>query len=184
MSQNRPLPGLKQSDISLAYALLRIVVGINYFNHGFTRIGNIPGFMDAMVGAMKGAWMPEFLVRINAALVPPVELIVGLLLILGLFTRGALIATFILMMVLMYGVTIVQNWDAATSQLIYNVILALLLAGVGYNRFSLDQVIWGKRNESASSAAAGPIDNMMGFARRFRRANRRPRQKYSPASRP
>ena len=45
--------GLKTRDIVAAYTLLRIVVGINYFNHGATRIFNIPGFMDAMVSTMQ-----------------------------------------------------------------------------------------------------------------------------------
>lgn len=147
MKSNHAFSGLGQNDIVLAYTLLRIIMGINYFNHGFTRIGNIPGFMDSMVAAMEGAWMPELLVRINAALVPPTELVIGLLLILGLFTRGALIASLILMAMLMYGVTVVQNWDAATTQLIYDVILFILLAGVGYNRISLDRVFHKKREE-------------------------------------
>lgn len=139
----RPLAwGLRAADISLAYGLLRIVVGINYFNHGFTRLGNIPGFMDSMVSAMEGAWMPEPLVRLTAFLVSPVEFIAGLFLILGLFTRATLVVLFGLMAILMYGVTVVQNWDGASSQLIYNIVLFILLAGVGYNRWALDQVLF------------------------------------------
>ncbi|MEM8676951.1 MAG: DoxX family protein [Cyanobacteria bacterium P01_G01_bin.67] len=137
---------LKTRDIVAAYTLLRIVVGINYFNHGATRIFNVPGFMDAMVNTMQASWIPEFLVRINAALVPPVELIVGALMIFGLFTRGALIACFILMAVLMYGITIIQNWDTAGSQLIYNIVLFILLAGVNFDRISVDAWLKNKRN--------------------------------------
>ncbi|MEL6910342.1 MAG: DoxX family protein [Cyanobacteria bacterium J06631_6] len=138
MLGNKPQQDLKQRDIVAAYTLLRIVIGINYFNHGATRIFNIPGFMDSMVTTMQSSWIPEFLVRINAALVPPVELIVGALIILGLFTRSALLACFILMAILMYGVTIIQNWDAASSQLIYNIVLFILLAGLGFNHISVD----------------------------------------------
>ncbi len=135
---NKIHPSLKTRDIVAAYTLLRIVVGINYFNHGATRIFNIPGFMDAMVNIMQDSWIPEFLVRINAALVPPVELIVGALITIGLFTRASLIVCFVLMAVLMYGVTIIQNWDTASSQLIYNIVLFILLAGVGFNHISVD----------------------------------------------
>ncbi|MEM8808071.1 MAG: DoxX family protein [Cyanobacteria bacterium P01_G01_bin.38] len=153
MNQFHPAPRLKAADISLAYALLRIIMGINYFNHGATRLGNLPGFADAMVGAMEGAWMPEFLVRITALLVSPIELIFGLFLILGLFTRISLIITFVLMAVLMYGVTIVQNWDTASSQLIYNLALFILLAGVGYNRFALDNILFKGDHTQPSSAS-------------------------------
>ncbi|MDB9312114.1 DoxX family protein [Spirulina sp. CS-785/01] len=176
MNSDRIKVGLRSSDIVWAYTLLRIIMGVNYFNHGFTRMGNIPGFMDAMVGAMEGAWMPEWLVRMNAALVPPVELIVGFLLIFGLFTRYALIAGLILMIVLMYGVTIVQNWDTAGGQLIYDLILFLLLAGLGFNKVSLDEKFWG--NKSSHSSEDSP-EGIMQFVRRklFKR-----RRKYHPSS--
>jgi thiosulfate dehydrogenase [quinone] large subunit len=180
MNSNHTFHGPRQRDIVLAYTLLRIIVGINYFNHGFTRLGNLPGFMDSMVSAMKAAWMPEFLVRINAALVPPTELIIGVLLILGLFTRGALIAALILMTILMYGVTIVQNWDTAGSQLVYDLILAILLASVGYNRISLDQMIFGKKEESSVPSEKRPVGGVMRFVRRI---VKRPRRGYHSASR-
>ena len=144
--QDRANPSLRTRDLVAAYTLLRIVVGINYFNHGATRIFDIPGFIDSMVGTMQSSWIPEFLVRINAGLVPPVELIVGALITIGLFTRGALIACFILMAVLMYGITIVQNWNGASSQLIYNIVLFILLAGLNFNHISVDA--WLKSDRS------------------------------------
>ncbi len=116
-------------------------MGVNYFNHGITRIHAIPEFTDSMVKAMAGAWMPEALVRMTATCVPPVELVFGLFLIAGLFTRLSLMVLFLLMVVLMYGVTIVQNWDVASSQLIYNIVLFILLAGLGYNQVSVDTII-------------------------------------------
>ena len=137
--------GLKARDLVAAYTLLRIVVGINYFNHGFTRIFNISGFIDSMVTTMQDSWIPEFLVRINAALVPPVELSVGILITIGLFTRSALIACFVLMAVLMYGVTIIQNWDGASGQLIYNIVLFILLAEVSFNGISIDAWLRNKK---------------------------------------
>ena len=54
-SQNKANPSLKTRDIVAAYTLLRIVVGINYFNHGATRIFNIPGFIDSMVDTMQSS---------------------------------------------------------------------------------------------------------------------------------
>lgn len=148
MFNSHQQPALKIADISSAYLLLRLVVGVNYFNHGFTRIHAIPGFADSMVKAMEGAWMPDALVRITAYFVSPVELICGLLLIVGLGTRMTLVTLFVLMAVLMYGVTIVQNWDAASSQLIYNIVLFILLAGAEYNQFSIDAIMSGRQRRS------------------------------------
>ena len=147
--KNQTSLSLKTRDLVAAYTLLRIVVGINYFNHGATRIFNIPGFMDSMVSTMQDSWIPVFLVRINSALVPPVELIVGALITVGFFTRSALIACFILMAVLMYGITIIQNWDGASGQLTYNIVLFILLAGLSFNRISVDGWLRNKRDRSS-----------------------------------
>ena len=132
---------LRRRDIILAYTFLRIVLGVNFFNHGFTRMGNIPGFAQSMVDLFNNTFVPEVLVRVPAMAVPIVELIGGALVTLGLATQAALITLFGLMIVLMYGVTLIQNWDAAGSQLIYCLVLFILIASNSFNTFSLDRVI-------------------------------------------
>lgn len=97
--------GLKPKDLALAYLFLHLLLGVNFFNHGFTRIGNIPGFVEETVKTLDGSYFPETLVRINAFLVPIAELAVGILITLGLATRLALVITFALMVMLMMGVT-------------------------------------------------------------------------------
>lgn len=180
MNGSQSAYGLRASDIAWAYVLLRIVVGINYFNHGFTRMGNLPGFMDAMAGAMAGAWMPEPLVRLTAFLVSPVELVFGLFLILGLFTRISLIVLFVLMAVLMYGVTIVQNWDSASNQLIYNIVLFILLAGAGYNRLALDNVFFKRDRRQPELTPDTPVvKGMRSLRGRFNQSNRRHKRRIS-----
>lgn len=129
---------LNRSDVAIAYLLLRLLIGVNFLNHGLTRIGNIPGFVESMVKAMESSYFPEPLVRINAFLVPVVELIVGVLIILGWQTRIALMITSSLMVILMLGVTSVQNWPVAGDQLVYGVILFILLAGRCFNTVSVD----------------------------------------------
>ena len=132
---------LRRRDIILAYTFLRIVLGVNFFNHGFTRLGDIPGFAGSMVDMFQDTFVPEVLVRVPAMLVPIVELIGGALVTLGLITQAALVTLFGLMIVLMYGVTLIQNWDAAGSQLIYCLVLFILIAGNSFNTYSLDRLI-------------------------------------------
>ncbi|MBH8556049.1 DoxX family protein [Nostocaceae cyanobacterium CENA357] len=150
MTENKTYIGLKQKDIAIAYLLLRILIGVNYFNHGFTRIFNIPGFVEDTVKQLENSYFPEFLVRINSYLVPPVELIVGVSITVGLATRSALVATFILMIILKMGVTSVQNWGAATSMLSYGIVLFILLAANSFNIYSIDHLI-NKRQTSTNS---------------------------------
>lgn len=142
--------GLKSKDLALAHLGLRLLLGVNFFNHGFTRISNIPGFVEETVKTLEGSYFPEPLVRINAFLVPIIELAVGVLITLGLATRLALMVTFALMVMLMMGVTSVQNWQAAGSQLVYGIVLFILLATCQYNRFSLDS-LWRKQNKAKTS---------------------------------
>lgn len=138
MAEHRNNFGLKLKDIALAYLLLRLLMGVNFFNHGFTRIGNIPGFAEDTVKELANSYFPEFLVRINAYIVPPIELAVGALITLGLLTRPALIVTSALMVMLMMGVTSVQNWQTATAQVTYGLALFILLAGSGFDIYSID----------------------------------------------
>jgi thiosulfate dehydrogenase [quinone] large subunit len=141
MTETRTSIRFRERDIATAYALLRIVVGVNYFNHGFTRLGDIPGFVNSMVEKFQGSFIPETLVRVGAIPVSPIEFVVGLLIAIGLFTRGALIVCFALMIMLMYGVTAIQEWDTATSQLIYCIVLFILLAGNSFNTFAVDSFL-------------------------------------------
>lgn len=129
---------LRNSDIVLAYTFLRIVYGINMFVHGLVRLPNISGFVESQVGLYKEIAIPPLLIAGPAYLIPIVEFAVGLLLILGLQTRKALIANFLLMMTLMFGTCLLQKWDTAGSQLIYNLVLFILLAGCSFNLISVD----------------------------------------------
>lgn len=165
MTASRTYAGLKVGDVAIAYLLLRILIGVNYFNHGFTRIFNIPGFVEDTVKTLEGSYFPEFLVRINSFLVPPVELIVGILITIGLFTRSSLIATFILMIILKLGVTSIQNWGAATSMISYGLVLFILLAGAGFNTYSLDQ--WLSRNRKSATLDDQTKPGMFSFATHF-----------------
>jgi thiosulfate dehydrogenase [quinone] large subunit len=113
-----------------AYFLLRLLAGLDFFGHGLARIftGNhLSGFADGMVKSMASAPLPPALVHISGYAIPIIELLIGTLLLLGLFTRFALTLALLLMMVLMFGVTMKQDWDAASTQLIYGAILASLL---------------------------------------------------------
>jgi thiosulfate dehydrogenase [quinone] large subunit len=169
MTQANTSISLRRNDVVLAYTFLRVILGVNFFNHGFTRIGNIPGFVNGMVETFQDTFIPPFLVQINAFLVSPVELVFGLLLAIGLLTRLSLVVLLGLMFVLMYGVTLLQNWDAATSQLIYDALLCTLLAGLTFNDFSVDRWRQGRAAQEPVLESSGVLRFMPGFLRGRRR---------------
>ena len=129
-----------QADRHLAYALLRATMGINFLGHGFIRLlhGNA-AFAQNMVKQMAETPLPAWFVYPFGWTLPLIELTLGLLLLIGVFTRQALIAGALLMMALMVGVTLRQDWNTAGSQLLYSLIFsALLFARARYDRSWLD----------------------------------------------
>ena len=130
------------ADKQIAYALLRIVFGVNIFLHGVSRlVGGHTAFLAYLSQQMAKAPLPKGILPPFAAVLPWAEATVGLLLLLGLFTRFALVAGSLVMIVLMAGITLAQGWDVAGIQLIYCFIYFLLLTHRGRNFYSLDTLI-------------------------------------------
>jgi len=131
------------TDERIAYALLRFVFGLNICFHGVSRLlGDHQAFLSYLTKSMASAVLiPKASIPVVAAVLPWVESVVGLLLLLGLFTRIALIAGFLDMILLMAGITLAQNWDVAGIQLIYCLIYFVLLAWLDRNYFSFDTLV-------------------------------------------
>jgi thiosulfate dehydrogenase [quinone] large subunit len=130
------------TDRRIAYALLRIVFGVNIFFHGLSRLlGDHAAFLAYLSQQMAKAPLPKSILPPFAAALPWTEAAIGLLLLLGLFTPFALVAGSLEMIVLMAGITLAQNWDVAGIQLIYCAIYFVLLTHRGRNFYSLDTLI-------------------------------------------
>jgi thiosulfate dehydrogenase [quinone] large subunit len=115
-----------------AYLLLRLLTGINFFMHGFARIftgTHLAGFAQGMVKSMAATPLPPALTLATGYVIPCIELAVGALLLLGIFTRATLVLAFFLLFLLMFGITLKQDWATAGGQLVYGIVLALLLFG-------------------------------------------------------
>ena len=113
-----------------AYVLFRLLFGLDVFGHGFARIftgSHLTGFAQGMVKNMASTPLPASLTLATGYVVPCVELLIGSLLLLGLFTRFALTIAFLLMFVLMFGITLKQDWNIAMQQLMYGLVLFVLL---------------------------------------------------------
>jgi len=113
-----------------AYLLLRLFTGLDFFMHGFARIftgSHLGGFAESMARSMATTPLPARLLLATGYAIPCVELFLGTLLLLGLWTRAALMLAFLLMFVLLFGVTLKQDWTTAGTQLVYAAVLFALL---------------------------------------------------------
>lgn len=130
---------LESSDQRLAYALLRIVVGLNLLMHGISRmLAGSGAFAAHMVGQFAHAPLPVWSVWSFGMVLPAIEALLGLLLLVGLRTRAALVAASLLIMVLTFGTSLLQNWAVAGLQLSYALIYSILLFLLRYNGWSVD----------------------------------------------
>jgi thiosulfate dehydrogenase (quinone) large subunit len=130
---------MRINDKSLAYALLRIALGVNFAGHGLIRIYNGVGFFAASTAEhLAKSPLPHSLTFGFSYAIPFLEAILGLTLILGVFTRIALVCGALFMMALTIGVTSNQQWDIASQQLLYSIAFFLLLYLIEHNTLALD----------------------------------------------
>jgi len=134
------------SDAVIAYAILRLSFGANIMLHGLSRLLAGPsGFLNYLNHYFEHApLIPKGFLPVFGAVLPPVETVLGLLLLLGLFTRFALIAGGLVMAALVFGTNLAQDWSVAGLQLIYCFLYYYLLAHRSEkNLWSLDR--WVRR---------------------------------------
>tara|TARA_Y100001001_G_C8006781_1_gene308304 strand:+ start:509 stop:946 length:438 start_codon:yes stop_codon:yes gene_type:complete len=123
------------------FLVLRLGVGMSMFGHGLVRLPKLSAFASWMSGSFQQTMLPEPLVHFFGLLLPIMEFSLGLLLLIGLFTRQAASIGALLMLILLFGTCMLENWEAIPSQMIHLLFLALLLQFVDRNSFSLDNSI-------------------------------------------
>lgn len=126
---------------ALVFLLLRVGIGISMFGHGLVRLPKLNAFSQWMVGSFAKSMLPAELVRPFSMVLPFAELIIGFLLLIGLFTEPALISGAVLVLLLLFGTAMVENWEAIPSQLIHLVFFAVLLQFIASNSWSLDKIL-------------------------------------------
>ena len=130
-----------RGDPELAYALLRIIFGTNILLHGVSRLmAGHAAFFAYISKQMASAPLPSWILPAFTYALPWIEAVVGLLILTGLFTRNALIAGGVMMLILQVGVCLAQEWQVASDQLIYVAIYCALIGFVARNRWSLDDL--------------------------------------------
>jgi thiosulfate dehydrogenase [quinone] large subunit len=130
----------RPDDSSLAYALLRITLGLNIFMHGTSRLlAGITNFVSSMIKIFQNTVLPTAVIVPFGYALPWLEAALGLLIIIGFRTREALVAGALLMLGLTFGTALRQDWSVAGTQLLYSVVYAALIAALRYNSLSVDQ---------------------------------------------
>lgn len=133
-------------DQRIAYALLRLILGLNICLHGVSRLTAGAGtFAGKLVTQFAHSPLPAWSVYSFGITLPWVEAALGLLLFVGFRTRGALIGGSLLILVLTFGSALIQDWNAAGTQLTYGLVYAVLLFLRRYNAWALDDLLLSAR---------------------------------------
>jgi thiosulfate dehydrogenase [quinone] large subunit len=133
-------------DRQLAYAILRVTLGVNMLMHGGVRIlGGLNAFAIWMVGQFAQTPLPAGFVRAFALPLPFIEVTIGLLLLLGVATRWALAAGGLMMVPLVFGSSLRSDWNTVMLQMVYAVIYYLLLTRRGDDAFTVGSLFGSRR---------------------------------------
>lgn len=123
-----------------AFLLLRFATAASVLGHGLVRLPKLSAFSNWLVNSFEKSMLPRILVVPFSYVLPLAEFTVGLLLLTGLFTIPVLIAGSIIMIVLIFGTAMIENWEALPSQLIHVAFYAMLLQFSQYNDWALDNL--------------------------------------------
>ena len=144
MDEQGQMPEKRSSglDSALGYAILRLALGLDCFFHSVTRWAHVRQFAQKLEGQFSGTPLPSWIVRWFATAVTVWEPIVGILLLIGVRTRDAVVAGGLLIAALVFGSALLGNFTALAEQLIYAVIFFILLLFRGkLDQWSVDHFI-------------------------------------------
>lgn len=124
-----------------SFLLLRLAIAISMFGHGLVRLPKLTTFSNWMVGSFENSMLPKIIVTPFSYILPIAEFAIGLFLLLGIFTKPSLVAGAVVMLILLFGTSMIENWEAIPSQLIHIAFFALLLLFADYNSWAIDTLI-------------------------------------------
>jgi thiosulfate dehydrogenase [quinone] large subunit len=127
-------------DLQLAYSAFRITLGMNIFFHGAMRLfTGLDAWATMEAGLFtKQTLLPMWSVIAFLHVLPFVEVVLGILTFLGLFTRWALIAGSVMILLLVFGNDVRQDWNTVGNNMHYVLYYVGLIAALRYNAFALD----------------------------------------------
>jgi thiosulfate dehydrogenase (quinone) large subunit len=131
----------KFSPQVIGYTLLRLAMGMSMLIHGLGRLPKYSAFVDATVKQFAHSPLPALAVMAFARITPPVEIVIGLLVFFGFGTWLGLAAGGLWMVLLVFGSTLIENYNIVAIQLLYSLIFCYLLQHLDQNELSMDSLI-------------------------------------------
>lgn len=125
----------------ICYLVARCLMGLNLLMHGAVRLPKLEAWSTGTAEIFAHTFLPPRLVLLTAILIPCVETLVGICLVLGLFTRFGIVLGWLLIFTLMFGSSILEEWNNVFTQNLYGLYLVGLYVFLKRNYYSLDHLM-------------------------------------------
>src|SRR5262249_58448274 len=112
--------------------------------HAVRALWHLPESVERVRGMSAPLRLPAWMVAPSAWLTPPVEVALGTLTVLGVWTRLVIAASGVWMIALLAGSNVLERPDLVLPGLIYLVVYFLLLQFAELNVVSLDRAVRGQ----------------------------------------
>jgi len=131
---------------ALGYFILRLSLGVDMLMHYVVRTWGISqDFVPVTEKMFVGNLLPMSWVHYFLTYLPYLEGVLGVLLLLGLWSRWALTVEGLLVTVLLFGTALRSDWTVVSHQMIYLLFVFILLAVEDYDYFSVDALLARRR---------------------------------------
>ncbi|WP_179343536.1 DoxX family protein [Winogradskyella ursingii] len=127
----------KTTNYETAYLLLRLTMGVNFLTHGLVRFPKLEGFRNGVSKSFNNTFLPDILVSSWATVLPFIEFIIGLFLILGIYTYRISIAGSIIIIALIFGSCLIEEWSNVGLQMVYAIFFSILISQIQFNKLKL-----------------------------------------------
>ncbi|RWX03582.1 DoxX family protein [Flavobacterium cerinum] len=124
-----------------SFLIIRLAVGVSMLGHGLVRLPKLTAFSEWMIDSFRNSMLPQQIVMPFSYVLPVAEFTIGIMLILGLFIKRVGLAGGFVMVLLVFGSCLTENWEAVPSQLIHAAFFAVLIHFIRNNSFALDNLI-------------------------------------------
>lgn len=123
------------------FLLLRLAIAISMLGHGLVRVPKLQVFSQWMMASFEKSMLPKVLTLPFSYILPIAELIIGVLLLTGLFTRTVSVIGAVVMLMLIFGTAMIEHWDAIPVQMIHLLFFAALIQFAQSNTWALDNLL-------------------------------------------
>jgi len=130
---------MKLDGKKAGYLLLRLALGAVFLLYGVNKFrAGVGATIEQMGRQFDRTFLPSLAVKAFGGALPSLEIVIGLLVLAGLFTRAALVGAGLVLIALSAGLAVLGNTATVATNLLFLLVVYVLLAHEEDNAFSLD----------------------------------------------